>query len=195
MTRDPSITRKIKLEKCKEPLHALAEDALAYSLTTEALRVYGKAGAKKRNEPERVFVVSYESLVAMESSYLFDVYKQLEIDSNFSPQFKDENERFVGEADQKPHNHNRIDADEGKLVPISTREGRILHAMTLRNDRPHHPDAHMIKEISAHSLHQKQHAKKKLPPPPKELPSPKERLLPKKVITVFGPESSGTLSP
>jgi len=186
MTRDPSITRKIKLEKCKEPLHALTENALAYSLTTEALKVYGKAGAKKRNEPERVFVASYESLMAMEKSYLFDVYKQLEIDSNFSPQFKDENERFIGKADQKPHNHNRIDADEGKLEPIFTREG------TLRNNRPHHPDAHMIKEISAHSLHQNQHAKKKLPPPPKELPSPKERLLPKKVITVFGPESSGT---
>ncbi len=65
-------------------------------LMKEAFVAYGMQGSRvPKDGSERVFVVSYEGLMEIKDSYLFDIYGQLGIDSTFLPSFTDGNAKWV----------------------------------------------------------------------------------------------------
>lgn len=127
--RDRSISKMSKIrDHCFFPEVAVKEDELAVSLIREAMLKYGKHSSNGR---PNVITVSYEGLMQFQGAYLFDLYKQLGIQSSYLPNFEDANDKYVRGAEE--------------------------YQLSL--------------------------------PKPKK---PKEHLLPKRVLTVFGPESSGS---
>ncbi|KAL9182735.1 hypothetical protein ACHAXT_004014 [Thalassiosira profunda] len=76
---------------CANETVAKVEEEQARSLMAESLRKYGRQGVKGN----RVLVVSYETLMSLQAPYLFDTYKMLGIESDYIPEFKDGNEKYV----------------------------------------------------------------------------------------------------
>ena len=171
--RDRSISKKSKLAgHCNKPGTVQVEEDMASKLMIEAFEKYGKNRSKDStgNINGRIIAVSYEGLMEMKEAYLFDVYYQLGINSTYVPSFLDGNQKYVGDA-ASPHQQQQEegDMDEEKLKPLP-----------------------VSKQHQSEHQHPLPPPKKKRPPVPKHPPPPKTNLLPKKVVTVFGPESSGT---
>ena len=60
---------------------------------SDALNMYGRRGHS--NDGVRVLTVSYEALMALRESYLFDTYKMLGVNSTYIPEFKDGNAKYI----------------------------------------------------------------------------------------------------
>jgi hypothetical protein len=54
-------------------------------------------------DPSEVVLVSYEGIMSLGRSYLFDIYRQLGINSRYTPSFKDGNAKYVVPRSQKGH--------------------------------------------------------------------------------------------
>ncbi len=92
--RDRSISHRGKTRvHCKNETVALSEESKARGIMREALKTYGSYG--RYENKGRVIMVSYEGLMSLKSEYLFDVYNSLGINSAYSPEFKDGNEKYV----------------------------------------------------------------------------------------------------
>ena len=90
--RDRSISSRGKLKgHCHLADVARREDEVALDLMAEAIQKYGSS-------KDRVNTVSYEGLMGMQQSYLFEVYAQLGIQSTHIPSFYDGNEKYVTNA-------------------------------------------------------------------------------------------------
>eukprot|EP00581_Thalassiosira_minuscula_P028166 CAMPEP_0183757886 /NCGR_PEP_ID=MMETSP0739-20130205/6039_1 /TAXON_ID=385413 /ORGANISM="Thalassiosira miniscula, Strain CCMP1093" /LENGTH=410 /DNA_ID=CAMNT_0025995395 /DNA_START=101 /DNA_END=1333 /DNA_ORIENTATION=+ len=104
--RDRSTSRAGKMRAhCKDESISVKEEERARAILSESLRRYGRLGRwgesgamiphnKKNVKEDRVVVVSYEALMALQESYLFDIYKMLGINSTYVPEFKDGNEKY-----------------------------------------------------------------------------------------------------
>lgn len=171
--RDRTISTKSKLQDhCKLEI-GVEEDEVALDLMTEALERYGKRGSN--GERERALVVSYEGLMGVGKSHLFDLYRKLGINSTYVPVFADGNNKYVTPFKNKP-----VQRGAQKTV-------------FLPDDKTDEGDSNDEKKGDKHEELQDKTVNE---PPPKPslyqpLP-PKENLLPKRIIAVFGPESSGT---
>jgi len=87
--RDKTISKKEKLRNhhCHIPPEvADVEDDAAMKIMREAYQNYGE---------ERVMIVSYEGLMQLKQSYLFEIYKSLGIESTYLPDFIDGNRMYV----------------------------------------------------------------------------------------------------
>lgn len=164
--RDRTISTKSKLQDhCKLEI-GVEEDEVALDLMTEALERYGKSGTHGE-ERERALVVSYEGLMGVGKAHLFDLYRKLGINSTYTPAFKDGNNKYVTLYKKMPVQRIQLDA----AVAATESESRD------------------------NKIEESEHKTASEPPPkPKTYrsPPPKKNLLPKRVISVFGPESSGT---
>ncbi|KAL7543606.1 hypothetical protein ACHAXR_013163 [Thalassiosira sp. AJA248-18] len=99
--RSISLAGKEKMH-CGDETIAMQEEEKARAIMTDSLKNYGRLGRLKdsgishdNSNDERVIVVSYEALMSMRESYLFDTYKKLGIMSTFIPDFKDGNEKYI----------------------------------------------------------------------------------------------------
>jgi hypothetical protein len=102
LLRDRTISNKEKRRDhshCNLPQEeADAEgDVIALQIIKEAYRKYGKIGTSlsARSDNEKVMLVSYEGLMQLRQSYLFGIYRSLGINSNYVPDFVDENMKYV----------------------------------------------------------------------------------------------------
>ncbi|KAL7531933.1 hypothetical protein ACHAXR_004312 [Thalassiosira sp. AJA248-18] len=97
LMRDHSIYMKEKLkDDCPIAEVAEKEDELALEIKKEAYEKYGRHGSLlKSGDKERVIAVSYEGLLEMKETYLFDLYQQLGINSTYAPTFIDGNAIYV----------------------------------------------------------------------------------------------------
>jgi len=102
--RDKSVTLAGKVKNhCPDQAISRLEEERARTIMSNSLRNYGRPGRFKEsgiphdnsNKEERAVSVSYETLMAMGESYLFDIYRTLGINSTFVPDFKDGNEKYV----------------------------------------------------------------------------------------------------
>lgn len=177
--RDRSISTKSKLQDhCKLDI-GVEEDKVALDLMTDALERYGKRGSD--GDRERALVVSYEGLMGVGKAHLFDLYRKLGINSTYVPTFKDGNSKYVAPIKKKPEQQTPINrysnlASVGKATKEEDSSGD-------EDDK------------QEHKSEENEHKKSNEPPPKPSVyqpPPPKEKLLPKRVIAVFGPESSGT---
>ncbi|KAL3783237.1 hypothetical protein HJC23_001144 [Cyclotella cryptica] len=164
--RDRTISTKGKFQDhCKLSV-GQEEDDVALQLMTEALEMYGKRGSN--GAKERVLVVSYEGLMGIKQAHLFDLYHRLGINSTYVPEFKDGNAKYV-----TPYKKKRI--------PGRSLDKRFLDKSNPLDDFP--------EEL-------RDNPEKNDEPPPKprlyKPPPPRKHLLPKRIIAVFGTESSGT---
>jgi len=92
--RDRSISHRGKMRvHCKNETVALNEESKARDIMREALKIYGNNG--KYGNKGRAMLVSYEGLMSLKDEYLFEVYNSLGIDSIYSPEFHDGNEKYV----------------------------------------------------------------------------------------------------
>lgn len=95
--RDKSISHGSKLrDHCLNETITLSENVNAREIMAKALEKYGRRGRFKSGE--RVIAVSYEGLMSLKDTYLFDVYRSLGINSSYVPDFRDGNEKYVGIA-------------------------------------------------------------------------------------------------
>mmetsp|Transcript_4423 Transcript_4423/g.9893 ORF Transcript_4423/g.9893 Transcript_4423/m.9893 type:complete len:379 (-) Transcript_4423:22-1158(-) len=95
ISRDRSISHSGKMKlHCKDERIAQGEEARGIVLMVEALTKYGTSGTL-RNELGRVVSVSYETLMALQSAYLYEIYEMLGINSTYTPRFKDGNEKYI----------------------------------------------------------------------------------------------------
>lgn len=118
--RDKSISHAGKIKThCNNEVVALMEEEKARAIMAEALERYGERNIARggiRNDDNirlknveieskesraRVITVSYEGLMALEQSYLYDVYNQLGIESNYVPDFKNGNAKYVTSSSGK----------------------------------------------------------------------------------------------
>ncbi|KAL7522582.1 hypothetical protein ACHAWX_007288 [Stephanocyclus meneghinianus] len=165
--RDRTISTKGKYQDhCKLSVGQI-EDNVALQLMTEALETYGKRGSN--GAKERVLVVSYEGLMGFKQAHLFDLYHRLGINSTYIPEFKDGNAKYVTPYKKKRNPETR---DLGKSLLDKT------------NHLENEPE----------ELSEKPENNDELPPKPSfyQPPPPRKHLLPKKIIAVFGTESSGS---
>ena len=131
LMRDRSISRMGKFrDHCGIPTTAIEEDEVAASIQKETMRNYGQSSFNGR---PTLLPVSYEAVMQLKGAYLFDIYRQIGIESSYLPQFNDGNTKYI--------------QSEASLIQTLPKRKR-----------------------------------KKF----------KRSLFPKKVITVVGPESSGT---
>lgn len=90
--RDKSASRAGKMSThCNDVTVSMREEEKARAIMSESLRRHGKSGT---NDRERVVVVSYETLMALQEPYLFDAYQTLGINSTYVPDFKDGNTKY-----------------------------------------------------------------------------------------------------
>mmetsp|Transcript_42376 Transcript_42376/g.90163 ORF Transcript_42376/g.90163 Transcript_42376/m.90163 type:complete len:385 (+) Transcript_42376:117-1271(+) len=99
VVRDKSISRAGKMTThCPDETAAREEEEKARAIMSDALRNYGRLGrliSSDNPNEERAIAVSYETLMALEDSYLLGIYKMLGINSTFIPDFKDGNKKYV----------------------------------------------------------------------------------------------------
>ena len=97
-TRDRSISTKHKTlneNHCKSDASIRKEEEdIALQLMMETLERYGKRESSSNNSRERALVASYEGFMRIGKSYLFDLYKNLGINSTYVPNFIDENTKY-----------------------------------------------------------------------------------------------------
>lgn len=94
--RDLTISHGGKLKThCKNDTISLQEEEKARSIMDESLRKYGSRRMQDNSNEERVMTVSYEALMSLRESYLFDIYKRLGINSTFIPEFIDGNRKYI----------------------------------------------------------------------------------------------------
>ena len=183
--RDRTISTKSKLQDhCKLNI-GVEEDNVALGLMTEALERYGKSASD--GDRERALVVSYEGLMGMGKSHLFDLYKKLGINSTYVPVFADGNNKYVVPYTKKKPKR-AVNASEKNIL-----KAIFSSANKDSSDEDGDHEGGNSEDESEPSAPKKQSISG---PPAKPSnynpPLPKENLLPKRVIAVFGPESSGT---
>eukprot|EP00970_Alexandrium_tamarense_P009774 scaffold1958_cov198-Alexandrium_tamarense.AAC.19 len=97
--RDRSITKKGKpRDGCSIQAIIETEDEVGLNLMNEAYDAYGFHGSKTKKGSEtreRAIVVSYEGLMELKETYLFDIYQRLGIESTYVPLFMDDNGRYI----------------------------------------------------------------------------------------------------
>ena len=94
--RDRHISSKGKMKShCHLADVGRKEDEVALHLMSEAIQKFGAGGTIEKN---RVITMSYEAMMQLQGSYLFGLYKELEINSTFHPPFKDGNKKYVTAA-------------------------------------------------------------------------------------------------
>ena len=92
--RDQSVSRAGKIKThCSNKAAVFLEEHTARTLMSDALNMYGRRGHS--NDGVRVLTVSYEALMALRESYLFDTYKMLGVNSTYIPEFKDGNAKYM----------------------------------------------------------------------------------------------------
>ena len=110
--RDHSISREGKVrDHCFVPTMAVEEDELALSFMKEAMTKYGNK--RSINGRPTIISTSYEGMMQFKKVYLFDLYRQLGIESSYIPLFKDGNAKYVRDEKEylqflpKPKKHKR----------------------------------------------------------------------------------------
>jgi hypothetical protein len=88
MMRDPSISTLSKI-KSHCPQEKVAEEQ------NEHARLLMREAIDKLDPFSEVVLVSYEGMVSLQESYLFGIYRQLGINSTYTPSFKDGNAKYV----------------------------------------------------------------------------------------------------
>lgn len=73
--------------------HALMEDSHAKEFIIEAIDRLSSVPENRR--PPQLILVSYETLMALGEPYLFNLYKQLEINSTYTPKLKSGNKKYI----------------------------------------------------------------------------------------------------
>jgi hypothetical protein len=87
MMRDKTISHISKVNAvCRSNIATMNQNEHANAFAREAL---------SRLPPGRVVMVSFEGLVSLQKDYLFDIYKQLGINSTYTPKFIDGNARYI----------------------------------------------------------------------------------------------------
>ena len=128
--RDHSISQQSKRrERCSTQEMAQKEYELALLLMKEALQKYGKRSSKGR--PPRAIPVSYEGLMQFQETYLFDLYKQLGINSSYVPTFQDGNHKYVAD-DAHESSNNKV----SKNMKFWLSQAHILKQENTRKPKP-----------------------------------------------------------
>jgi hypothetical protein len=88
MMRDSSISHISKLRSlCPQEKVAEQQNEHARQLMREAI--------DKLDPFSEIVLVSYEGIISLRESYLFDIYQQLGINSTYTPSFKDGNAKYI----------------------------------------------------------------------------------------------------
>jgi hypothetical protein len=85
--RDSTISLISKASHCPNQYVAAKQNEHAWELAREAI--------VRLDPSNEIMLVSYEGLMLLQETYLFDFYRQLGIDSVYVPDFKDGNEKYV----------------------------------------------------------------------------------------------------
>lgn len=93
--RDHTISTVAKTKYCCLDENTAKEDDFALALIKDAIKQYGIQSASKIRDRARVIPVSYEAMMELKDTYLFDLYHQLGINSTYTPMFKDANAKYV----------------------------------------------------------------------------------------------------
>ncbi|KAL7477113.1 hypothetical protein ACHAW6_002926 [Cyclotella cf. meneghiniana] len=93
--RDRTISTVAKAKYCCLDENTAKEDDFALALIKNAIKQYGIQSASIIRDRARVIPVSYEAMMELKDTYLFDLYHQLGINSTYTPMFKDANAKYV----------------------------------------------------------------------------------------------------
>ena len=182
--RDRTISTKSKLQDhCKLNI-GVEEDNVALELMTEAIERYGKRASD--GDRERALVVSYEGLMGIGRSHLFDLYEKLGINSTYVPVFADGNNKYVVPYKKKPERVAKASEKNFLKSIFSAKE------KDSGDEDEEHDEQNSVEEQQKADPEHKSMNEPPAKPSNYEPPSLKKNLLPKRVIAVFGPESSGT---
>ena len=88
MMRDSSISQISKVRsRCPNKNVAEEQNEHARQLMREAI--------DKLNPSSEIVLVSYEGLISLRESYLYDIYRRLGINSTYAPSFQDANAKYI----------------------------------------------------------------------------------------------------
>lgn len=96
--RDRTISTAAKAKYCSLDENTAKEDDFALTLIKDAIKHYGIQSASKNRDRARVIPVSYEAMMELKDTYLFDLYHQLGINSTYAPAFNDANAKYVTDS-------------------------------------------------------------------------------------------------
>ncbi|KAL3804712.1 hypothetical protein HJC23_008527 [Cyclotella cryptica] len=123
--RDRTISTAAKAQYCCLDESTPKEDEVALAFIKDAIKRYGIQSASENSDSVRVIPVSYEAMMELKDTYLFELYHQLGINSTYAPAFKDANGKYVTDIkkeDLKKETPRRRPTNGKKVVGARSKE-------------------------------------------------------------------------
>lgn len=87
---------------------AQVEDAIGKEIIRDAI--------ERLERDKEIVLASYESLMSLQDTYLFDLYRTLLIESSYIPDFKDANKKYIVDLPALQSKTSMQDDGEGRFV-------------------------------------------------------------------------------